>query len=442
MFAHDYYALTGTTMDTPLREIAPFGTYDLAEPVDYMDFDKLTASTTLLQERYPGSSMAAIFHHALEVGMYLCSGSDENEATAWPFLDIMCRAFAGQSATVLALQTKITTLEDAADIEKATAEESATKISRKKIQELEIKVTEAEVAKASTMEASRKHLIGLVVSESVLKHFFEREVNTWKLLNFKSFTEVASKVLVALLHTNVGTVARLCNTSASDMEIMQQRASELVEPVGILKTMDLTRLVEDLSKALPSTSGPAPAATGSGNAAPTLTATTNAAPSSVGTGKVASSPFERHTSSHPNQSSGLGSLFFARNAPATSTSFEVTKLAAKCPELITLSRLLQRSYAKQFNSSKINMPVWHAMAGGEYAITMYNLYTEMLKDCHGGGDEDEKMEAIATIVQDFHSQTVDIDSDLTESLLTQYSRAEISDFVSKWTKLRFNGHRS
>jgi hypothetical protein len=113
-----------------------------------MDFDKLTASTTLLQERYPGSSMAAIFHHALEVGMYLYSGSDENKATAWPFLDIMCQAFAGQSATVLALQNKITTLENTADIAKAAeatkaaklkVAESATKIAHKKIQELDIK---------------------------------------------------------------------------------------------------------------------------------------------------------------------------------------------------------------------------------------------------------------------------------------------------------------
>jgi hypothetical protein len=443
MFAHDYYALATTTTDTPSREIAPSGTRSLAEPAGYMDFDKLTATTSVLQARYPEASMAAIFHHALEVAMYLSAGSHESKATAWPFLDIMCQAFAGQSA-------KIATLENAVDIAKAAeatkaaklkVAESATKIAHKKIQELDIKVTKAEAAKASTMEASREHLIGLVVSESVLKHFFEREVKMLTLLNFESCTEAASKVLVALLRTNVDTVTRLCGNSESDMEILQQRANKLVEPAGHLKTMDLTRLIEDVSKALPSTSGPAPAATGSVNATPTLTATTNTATSSVATGKVVSSPFKRHTSSHPNQSSGLGSPIFARNAPATSTFSEATKLTAKCPEMITLSRLFQRAYAKQFNSSEINMPLWRAMAGGEYAITMYDLYMKMLEDCHGGVDERVKMDTIAAIIKDFHLKALTVDNDLVGSLLAYYSRAEISDFVGKWTKLRLNGYR-
>jgi hypothetical protein len=69
MFAGDYYILPVDTMNKSLQDIAPFGTYDLAEPVDYMDFDKLTASTTLLQERYPGSSMAVTFQHTLEASV-------------------------------------------------------------------------------------------------------------------------------------------------------------------------------------------------------------------------------------------------------------------------------------------------------------------------------------------------------------------------------------
>jgi len=81
------------------------------------------------------------------------------------------------------------------------------------------------------------------------------------------------------------------------------------------------------------------------------------------------------------------------------------------------------------------------MAGGEYAITMYDLYMKMLKDCHGGVDERVKMDTIAAIIKDFHLKALTVDNDIVESLLAYYSRAEISDFVSKWTKLRLNEHR-
>ena len=77
--------------------------------------------------------MAVTFHHTLEVVMHLSAGSDENKATAGPFLDIMCQAFAGQSgqyqATIRSPKTEITTLEgtaSAADIAKAVAEVTKT----------------------------------------------------------------------------------------------------------------------------------------------------------------------------------------------------------------------------------------------------------------------------------------------------------------------------
>jgi hypothetical protein len=77
--------------------------------------------------------MAVTFHHTLEVVVHLSAGSDENKATAWPFLNIMYQAFSSQSgqyqATIRSPKTEITTLEgtaSAADIAKAVAEVTKT----------------------------------------------------------------------------------------------------------------------------------------------------------------------------------------------------------------------------------------------------------------------------------------------------------------------------
>ena len=367
--------------------------------------------------------MAAIFHHALEVGMRLSAGRPENIATAWPFLDVMLQAFVGQDtqhqASIQSLQTQIKTLEEAAiaadnakaiaNAAKAVEVKEAVRSATKKL--IDTKATEVETAvstaKASAIEASHKHMIELVASKTVLKHLFDREMRMWNMDNIKTSTDAASKVLMGLLGSNVDTSARLCGASTSDIKILQQRANELVQLTRVPTSVDIAQFVGMVSEALPSRPSLISAATGPGNIASTQTHLP----------REDTSPFARHTSKNSGQPSQLG------------RSYEATELTATSPEIKTLVLLLKRWYRTQYSNPQ-NVPLSTTM-GEKHAIMFYNHYAWMIKKDTSVNDED-KIEFIKICIIDLHDGILkQEDEKLVKRTLAQYSRAEISDFNSK-----------
>lgn len=339
-------------------------------------------------------------------------GFDDESQKFSPSQYTLTKELTDTKATIRSLKAQITTLEDAAitaDNAKATANlaeaaelKAAVKSATKEL--IDNRATEVETAvstaKPSTIEASRNHMIELVAFETVLKHFFKREWMVWSVDNLGESFDAAGRVVMGLLGTNVDTSARLCG--ASDMKILQQRANELVELIRIPTSMDITQLVEDMSEALPSRPSLTPAATG-----PRLTRLP----------REDTSPFGRHASRNPDQSSRLGE------------SYEATELTATSPELHTLVRLLKRGYRSQYNSKGHN-EVLSASMGEGHDIMFYNLYAMMVEGITCV-DEKIKMDFIEMCITDIHHEVFQLDEKLVKRTLAKYSRAEISDFNSK-----------